>query len=146
VIARMVVGTDGSPGGRLALRWATELAGVTGAHLIAVHAFQPLDHIEELKPTVGFDDLEAAALRTLRDDWCALCAAAGVSYEAVVREGEPADVMLDMAEDFEADLIVVGSRRLGSVKRLMLGSTSNKIVHESTRPVVIVPLLAELNG
>lgn len=143
MIARIVVGADGSPGGRRALSWATDLASATGAHLVAVHTFQPLDHVEELKPTMGFDDLEAEALRMLRDEWCGVCAAAGVSYEAVVREGEPANVLLDMAAEIGADLIVVGSRRLGSVKRLMLGSTSTKIAHESTRPVVIVPLSDE---
>lgn len=143
MIERILVGADGSPGGRNAVRWATELARGHGARLIVVHAFQPLDHLQELSPGDDFAALEERTLADIRNDWCRPCAEAGVAFEGVVREGEPARVLLDVAETEAVDVIVVGTRRLGSVKRLMLGSTSSKLVHESTRPVLVVPAPAE---
>lgn len=139
MIERIVVGAEGSPGGRSAIEWAAELARGHGARLIIVHAFQPLDHLPELTPGADFATLEERALVDIREDWCRPCADAEVPFEAIVREGEPARVLLDVAEAEAADVIVVGSRRLGSVKRLVLGSTSSKVVHESTRPVLVVP-------
>jgi len=53
-------------------------------------------------------------------------------------DGRPSDAIIAEAEDGDYDLIVMGSRGLGGVKGLILGSVSNQVVHESKRPVLIV--------
>jgi nucleotide-binding universal stress UspA family protein len=55
-----------------------------------------------------------------------------------VRRGPTADEVLDLAENLEAGLIVVGSRGLGSVKRLVVGSVSEAIVHAALYPVLVL--------
>ena len=53
-------------------------------------------------------------------------------------DGRPSDVIVAEAEDEDYDLIVMGSRGLGGIKGLILGSVSNQVVHESKIPVLIV--------
>jgi nucleotide-binding universal stress UspA family protein len=57
--------------------------------------------------------------------------------ERVVREGQPAEVLVEAAED--ADLLVVGSRGLGGFRGLLLGSVGQQCAHHARCPVVIVP-------
>ena len=61
----------------------------------------------------------------------------GISAETDVLEGPPAEALLNAAEAHEADLIVVGSRGFGQFKGLLLGSTSDHVVHYATIPVLV---------
>ena len=138
-IRRIAVGIDGSEHSRRALAWATVLAKGLGADLIAIHAFQPLDHLEELEPGHDFTALEEDARRRLESDWCSTATAEGVTCLPVVATGAPADVILDKAAEHECGMIVVGARGLGKLRELVLGSVSTKLTHVSTIPVTIVP-------
>lgn len=55
------------------------------------------------------------------------------------RHGDIAGTILRMAADVDADLVVLGTRGLGGVKSLMLGSTSHAVLHHADRPVLVVP-------
>jgi nucleotide-binding universal stress UspA family protein len=59
--------------------------------------------------------------------------------EIIVRSGDPADVILAAAREFDADAIVMATRGRGLVSRALLGSTTERIVKESTIPVLVVP-------
>jgi nucleotide-binding universal stress UspA family protein len=91
------------------------------------------------------EELAAGARRTLER---ALADAgdrtAGVDVEPVVREGAPARVLLEEADD--ADLLVVGSRGLGGFRGLLLGSVSQQCSHHAPCPVVVVPHERELSS
>ena len=62
----------------------------------------------------------------------------GISITAFGPIGDPADEILVAARSFEAELIVVGARSLGTVKRLVLGSVSTKVMHDANCDVLIV--------
>jgi nucleotide-binding universal stress UspA family protein len=64
--------------------------------------------------------------------------AEGVSSTGLAPVGDPAEEILKAAKQFEAELIVIGARSLGPVKRLVLGSVSTKVMHESDCDVLIV--------
>jgi len=140
---RIVVGVDGSSTSRLAVRWAAEEATLRKAGLEAVFVWNtpqhPLVDVYELPPQ---QELEAVARQTieqiLREE---VGGSADLAIESVVAQGSPAPVLLDAAQG--ADLLVIGSRGMGSVKGLMLGSVSLHCVTRADCTVVVVHAPAE---
>jgi len=64
--------------------------------------------------------------------------AAGVSVNTHARQGDPADAILDVAEEREADLVIVGNKGMTGAKRFLLGSVPNKVSHHAPCSVLIV--------
>jgi nucleotide-binding universal stress UspA family protein len=135
----IVAGTDGSPGAERAVREAARLARATGARLVLVSAFSDLHpYREHIQGSAREDliDLENVAGQLL------LRAAAEVDgdsqVETVAREGDPAEVLADVAAEEGAGLIVVGDRGLTGVRRFLLGSVSHKLSHHAPCSVLIV--------
>jgi nucleotide-binding universal stress UspA family protein len=137
-VSRIVVGAESSPGGIAAMRWVAELAAPLGARVVAMHAFEPLSYLGKVAPPVDFAKLRAGCEVELRDVWCAPLRDAGVSFEARVEEDQPVEALVRVAEEVDADLIVVGARALSTLKGLVLGSTSMKLPHHTRRPVCII--------
>jgi len=140
----IVVGTDGSDTANQAVRKAVELARAVGGKLDLVSAYEPVPEqrlSEErrqapedlqwaINPREEVDaTLEAAA---------AVAREAGVTVEAFARQGDPADAILDVAEEQEADLIVVGNKGMTGAKRFLLGSVPNKVSHHAPCSVLII--------
>jgi nucleotide-binding universal stress UspA family protein len=140
----IVVGTDGSDTATQAVRQAVELARAIGAKLELVSAYEPVpaqrlreeqrEAPEDLQwainPREDVDaTLEAAA---------AIAREADVAVEVYAREGDPADAILDVAEEHDADLIVVGNKGMTGAKRFLLGSVPNKVSHHAPCSVLIV--------
>ena len=140
----IVVGTDGSETAGEAVRQATELAKTTGAALDIVSAFEPVpqERLREEATEVPGD--VAHAVGPAEDVNVTLEAAVGPAKEAGVevqthaREGDPADAILDVAEERGADLIVVGNKGMTGAKRFLLGSVPNKVSHHAPCGVYIV--------
>ena len=141
---RIVVGTDGSDTAAEAVRQATELARATEAKLEVVSAFDPVpaDRLREEQAEVPGD--VAHAVGPTEDVNVVLEAAAGGAKQAGVdvqthaREGDPADAILDVAEETNADLIVVGNKGMTGAARFLLGSVPNKVSHHAPCGVYIV--------
>jgi nucleotide-binding universal stress UspA family protein len=162
---RIVVGLDDSPESRLALDAAQRLAACTGAALRAVTAITPRDPgvaVGEVIPFSGLDavmpapDAEpletmqlAEALQRQESAATAMLAAAvselgdGAAIEQQVIIGpDPATVIVDSARG-EADMLVLGSRGYGPVRRALLGSISAAVISHAPCPVLITPRAAE---
>ena len=133
-----MVGVDGSDNAAPALAWAVSLAAVTGAEVVAVHALGLLDHLAGGGLVPSQPHREEIRLE-FEKAWCAPLDQAGVRCRRVMRDGPPAEVLLAVADEEDADLVVVGSRGAGSVPALVLGSTSSRVAQRSHRPVTIVP-------
>jgi nucleotide-binding universal stress UspA family protein len=137
----IVVGVDGSEGSVHAVEFALEEARTRGADVKAVaawHLAAPAYGSAWVPVAVDPTDFEKIAENTLqRSLQEAEAASSGVSVTPIVREGQPADVLVAEARD--ADLLVVGSRGLGGFKGLLLGSVSQQCAHHATCPVTIVP-------
>ena len=138
-IAVIVTGVDGSEGSTQALEWVAGLAAQTGSKVIAVHTFEPLAHLGEQRPPYDFAAAEELARSRLETEWMNPLATAGVDFESRLVHGAPFECLIDVADDVDADLIVVGARGLGFLRGMALGSTSNKLIHTSKRPVVVIP-------
>jgi nucleotide-binding universal stress UspA family protein len=144
VISSIVVGTDGSETARKAVKEAVDLAKQVGARVDLVSAYEPVSNqrLREEARQVPADlewmvnpreDVEA----TLRDA-AEEVEAAGVKVEIFAREGDPADAILDVAEERGSDLIVVGNKGMTGAKRFLLGSVPNKVSHHAPCSVLIV--------
>ena len=144
MIGSIVVGTDGSDTAGEAVRQATELAKALGAKIYLVSAFEPIGNqrLREERQQVPEDmswmvnereDVNA----TLRDA-AEQIQADGVQAETFARQGDPADAILDVAEEQNADLIVVGNKGMSGAKRFLLGSVPNKVSHHAPCSVMII--------
>ena len=144
VFAAMVVGTDGSDTASEAVRQASELAKQIGAKIHLVRAYEPVPEgrLREERQSVP-DDLQWMV--NPREDVSATLEEAakdlegvGVTVETHAREGDPADAILDVAEEERADLIVVGNKGMTGAKRFLLGSVPNKVSHHAPCSVLII--------
>ena len=144
MIGSMVVGTDGSDTASEAVRQAAELAQRLGAKVHLVSAYEPVSEgrlREErqqvpgdlqwmVNPREDVNDTLSTAAQGFQD--------AGVEVETHAREGDPADAILDVAEEQEADLIIVGNKGMTGAKRFLLGSVPNKVSHHAPCSVMII--------
>ncbi|RDL45536.1 universal stress protein [Marinomonas piezotolerans] len=60
--------------------------------------------------------------------------------EVMVSFGEPAKKIVEVAEEIDAQMIVMGDRRVNALSRLFLGSTAQQVIHRASKPVLIVPI------
>ena len=137
----IVVGTDGSETAAKALQEAGDLAKSTGAKVHIVSAYEPAsgarvggDTPERATWMVGPDVQVDAVL----DKAAGAMHAQGVEAEVHARKGDPANALLDVASENDADMIVVGNKGMTGTKRFLLGSVPDKISHHAPCSVLIV--------
>jgi nucleotide-binding universal stress UspA family protein len=144
----IVLGYDGSECAREALEVAVGLArDATGSTIVVVNGLEVNLSVgggpmaaELVVPELQDAELPAeAAVSRVLDDATARIAAAGVPVESTIEHKAPFAALLDVAKARNADLIVVGSHGSGAIRGVLLGSTSYKLLHHSTVPVVVVP-------
>jgi nucleotide-binding universal stress UspA family protein len=144
VFRSIVVGTDGSETASKAVDAAVELAQLSGATLEIVSAYEPVsgqrlrEEARQVPEDVQWmvnprEDVDAT-LRQAAEQ----AEGAGVSVNTYAREGDPADAILDVAEERGADLIVVGNKGMTGAKRFLLGSVPNKVSHHAPCAVMII--------
>ncbi len=137
---KILLATNGSDDAVLAAQAAADLSRETGSELHVVHAWQ-----------ADFSGAYAVATPGTRSRWCEQQAevllaeqveriedAGGEAKEAHLRQGRTADEIVGLANELNAGLVVMGSRGLGRVKRLVLGSISEGVVHAASRPVLLL--------
>ena len=121
----ILLATDGSEDALAAAHAAADLACHTGATLHVVH----------VAPGEPVGDGAQAVL----DGTLSMLRSAGATdIVPHLREGRPVDQILALADQVDAGLVVLGSRGLGGVQRAVVGSTSEAVVHHSTRPVLVL--------
>ncbi|HEV2438555.1 MAG TPA: universal stress protein [bacterium] len=142
---RILVATDGSPhatrAAELAARLARELRGaeivlVNAGHIPAVALGGPGPDM-----VVDYGALEEGferAGRAILDQTATVFHGVDAAVETQYRRGEPSHEILAAAADAKADLIVMGSRGLGQIGGLILGSVSERVLHGAHIPVLIV--------
>jgi nucleotide-binding universal stress UspA family protein len=140
----IVVGTDGSDTAAKAVGQAAELAASVGATLLIVSAFEPVsgsrlrEEAQQAPDDVRWmvnprEDVDATLQRAAD-----LATEKGADSKTFARQGDPADSILDVAEEQGADLVVVGNKGMTGAKRFLLGSVPNKVSHHAPCSVLIV--------
>jgi nucleotide-binding universal stress UspA family protein len=143
---RIVVGVDGTEGADRALDAAARLAQLVGAELVVVSVVQPHGLSESaLAPFAGREHASYAEVLESLASQIAIRAkerveAVGVAgVGAETRVGDVAQVILEIADEKQADAIVVGKRGTGRLAGLLVGSVSQKLVSLAQCPVLVVP-------
>jgi nucleotide-binding universal stress UspA family protein len=140
----IVVGTDGSDTAREAVRQAADLAKAVGATVLLVSAYEPVSEARlrhertEVPADVSWMVNPREDVQAVLDAEADRIRADVGAVETFAREGDPADAILDVAEEKDADLIVVGNKGMTGARRFLLGSVPNKVSHHAPCNVMIV--------
>jgi nucleotide-binding universal stress UspA family protein len=144
VFKSIVVGTDGSETATQAVHQAVDLAKRIGAKIELVSAYEPVSdqRLREERTEIP-DDLQWMVnpredVDATLNDAADVAKEAGVDVETYPRQGDPADAILDVAEEQNADLIIVGNKGMSGAKRFLLGSVPNKVSHHAPCSVMII--------
>jgi nucleotide-binding universal stress UspA family protein len=137
----IVVGTDGSETAARALKEATRYAKALGCELHIVSAYEPMHGAKvEGQSSTGGESQQVPAdarVRTIVDEAAAQVRMDGIDATTHTLTGDPADALIEVAQKLDASLIIVGSRGMHGMKRV-LGSVPNKVSHSAHCSVLIV--------
>jgi nucleotide-binding universal stress UspA family protein len=134
---RIVVGVDGSEGGRRALRWAVQQAGYRSGTVQAIAAWS-WDGLDLPPRAATRPEEEHQRATELLDREIESLGPTDVVVASEAVEGLPGEVLTSAARD--ADLLVLGSHGHGRLRRSVLGSVTDACVRKATCPVVVLPV------
>ena len=137
---KILLVTDGSREAELAGRTAADLAHNTGSELHVIHVIAlPLDtHDPSSFEPDAWGRLEKHARTSLEELVGRIVATGGAVEDSCLTAGRPDAEIVDWAEEIGADLIVMGSRGVGRVRRALFGSVSNSVVRHAHCPVMVI--------
>jgi nucleotide-binding universal stress UspA family protein/quercetin dioxygenase-like cupin family protein len=133
---KILLATDGSADAVQATEAAVDLADKSGSQLHVVHVWQ--DVPTPYAHAFVKQELERQGQEILEEQVWRIDADGGAVAGAHLKMGRTSDEVIELGEELGADLIVVGSRGLGPVKRVLLGSRSEEIVHHAHVPVLVL--------
>lgn len=143
---KILLPTDGSEASLEAVHHALRLvhAGLRGdfvlanvqepASLYEVVVAHDAEVIEHVSAAAAAHSLEAAQ---------ALLRAAGVAFETEVGSGDPGHTLVEIAERFGCEMVIMGARGAGALRSALLGSVSNSVLHAANLPVLIVKQIVD---
>lgn len=140
---KILLATDGSEDATLAAQAAKDLSGSPGAELHVVHVWHDLGPPSLPTAAAGeysqaSEEWEQEAEELLEEQAERLRSAGGTVAGVHLKKGRPPDEIAALAEELDAGLVVVGSRGLGTVKRLVMGSVSEGVVSLAPCPVLVM--------
>ena len=136
--ASIIVAVDGSEQSMLALDHARAIAECFRSKLILVNAFP---HTSDLRDSIEYNNLVALRIKKgeeIIETARKLLGQTSIEVDEELLEGPAAEAILSAAATRNADLIVMGSRGMGSLKGIVFGSVSTKIAHYAPCPVMVV--------
>jgi nucleotide-binding universal stress UspA family protein len=134
----ILLAVDGSEYSHRAIEYAKSLTERYEANLLLVHVFS---HTSDLLGYQDFEKLYAkrkSAGQAVLDSAKKILGSTTFKVHEELMEGSEAEAILKVAENHQADLIIMGTRGFGAVKGMLVGSVSRKVIHLSTCPVMVV--------
>ena len=141
VLRKILIATDGSKTAKKAADFGVQIAGLSNAKVYVVYVIDttpyysiPLDQVWSKEV---YEQLENMGYE-ITSDVEKTAKAAGLEAESLVLKGDPAQSIVNFAEEQNVDMIVVGSHGIGGFERLVIGSVSEKVVRHAKVPVLVV--------
>lgn len=156
-VKKILYASDIDHGSRPAFRAAVSLCGHYNSEITFLHVIEPLSAsaqsiVDTMMNDESLHEMHDQSLQNLSNKLKSrierFCESELDENEmlsegqaiARVEEGVPWKTIIEVADDIDADVIVMGTRTHSAVGQFLLGSTANKVMHHSKRPVLIVPL------
>ena len=139
----ILVALDGSDHSQHALDEVLKLFATYAMHVHLLSVCEPI-HVNEVlfKDTLSgmrqLEDEHTAAGRNIVETAAAKLKAANISHDTHVEIGHPAQMIAEFAKKYHCEMIVMGTRGLGAIRTLAVGSVANKVVHLAEIPVLLV--------
>lgn len=135
--------TDGTDSARQVENHVFDIAQKFQAKVTILHAYEFLEIIPVYESTYAYldeleDYLESQSQKIAKETEQRFTDG-NIEVQSLIIKGDPGQAVVNVAEEQNCDLIVMGSRQMGAVRRFLLGSVSNYVVHHSECPVLIVP-------
>jgi nucleotide-binding universal stress UspA family protein len=141
MVKMVAVGTDGSDTAKVAVDFAMDMAERYGAKLLIASAYKPVSEgqlrrekaeaPDDIQWSINPSEEVDATLRAVEEE----AKERGLEYASEARNGDPAEVLCDIAEAHGADVIVVGNK---GMQRRLLGSVPNTVAHKAPCSVMVV--------
>lgn len=138
---RIIIGVDGSPGAEAAVRAVAGRLWPSDTEVRMIAALEPMMATVEMPDEENSED-QWAWVRKMVEVSAAQLRAAGLTVSSLVEDGDPKRVLLDEAEQWDADCIFVGARGLRRIERLPLSSVSAAVAARAHCSVEVVRLVS----
>ena len=138
---RILVGIDFSDSSKTALNYAFSMAKQFGSAVYLLHAVEPCIYPEDLAAGITVDEIDARWTLKKKAELEEFRRAAGSQATPTtmdLRRGLPWRQIVETAQSWHADLIIIGTRGLTGLKHILMGSTADKVVRHSTCPVLVI--------
>jgi nucleotide-binding universal stress UspA family protein len=149
VFERVLIATDGSENSEKAARAGIQLAKLSGGSIVVLYVADVSKYMSSAGLIPSFEGVspavvdqvvatisEAGEKATLQVN--EMARASEVGCQRLLVEGHPASEILRVAEEIEADIIVMGSIGKTGLEKVLMGSVAEKVVHSSKLPVFII--------
>ena len=140
LLAKILVGIDGSEHSTRAIKFASEIARKFGSKITLAHVVVPPSYYYSSVENFWMPDekiIDEEGGKMLRNS-LKKAETKGIDVKTVLLKGNAAEELSNLANDKLYDLVVVGSRGLSTFNRLLMGSVSDKVVRFSNCPVLVV--------
>ena len=140
---KILAALDGSDHARRALDEVLTLLTTESVHVHLLSVCEPI-HVNEVlfKDTISdmrqLENEHMAAGRNIVETAAAKLKDANISHDTHVEIGDPAQMIAEFAKKYHCEMIVMGTRGLGAIRTLTVGSVANKVVHLVEVPVLLV--------
>ena len=140
VPSKVLVPVDGSPASLRALDFAIEMMGQNPDASLVLLNVQNISAMELTGAAMGGDWQEAASQASAKalKEAIGKAEAAGIGFKSIVRTGQTAEAIAQAAHDEGVGHIVMGTRGLGSIQGLLLGSVAMKLIHLAEVPLTLI--------
>lgn len=137
---KVLLAVDGSEAAERAARAGVELARETDSelHVVYVTAFPSILYVPEYRTQARDMMAEREGRETLDEQLAKVRDLGGEVSEAHLKIGRPDEEVVKLGEEIGAGLLIVGNRGLGSLRRVLMGSVSESVVHHAHCPVLVV--------
>ena len=136
-IEKVLIPVDGSDSSRNAAKYAAHLVNARNPKLYLLHVWEPVNM------TIGGEmaeklrqNAEAKAMGTL-EEYRKLLEPCGMEIELIARSGRPDYVILNVQDELDCDLIVIGSRGLSVLENVIMGSVVTRVLEGASCPVLV---------